>query len=185
MENYLLVDKIIAAQTPKTKDVFKDEVLNFSTIIEIGFDRGGFSLWLYKNKLEDTKLVCYDINSTNLLVNNSSIDFRISDCFNENTKKEIKELIQCKGKTLVLCDGGNKELEFNIFSNYLKSGDVIMLHDFEDSKDDYALLKSKLNWPTDSESKLANILDVIEKQKLKPYKYNEFKNILWGAFEKI
>ena len=36
---------------------------------------------------------------------------------------------------LVLCDGGNKIDEFNLFSNHLKTNDVIMAHDFALNKD--------------------------------------------------
>lgn len=42
----------------------------------------------------------------------------------------IRKCITDDGKTLVLCDGGNKIKEFNAFTSYLKSGDYIMAHDY-------------------------------------------------------
>ena len=35
-----------------------------------------------------------------------------------------------KYKTLIICDGGDKPKELFVFSKYLKSGDMIMAHDF-------------------------------------------------------
>jgi hypothetical protein len=60
MERFLLVDGIIAAQTPKAADAFKSILGNFNTIIEIGFHRGAFTLWLHRNKEEGTKLDKYE-----------------------------------------------------------------------------------------------------------------------------
>ena len=42
---------------------------------------------------------------------------------------------QLKGKTIVLCDGGDKPREFKTFSKYLKKGDLILGHDFSRNKD--------------------------------------------------
>lgn len=45
---------------------------------------------------------------------------------------EMKELIKSKmnGKTLIYCDGGNKIEEMRLYHDLLKSGDIIMTHDF-------------------------------------------------------
>lgn len=52
------------------------------------------------------------------------------DCFEKID--EIQEWIQRRGLCFVLCDGGNKPKEFNTFSKFLKSGDVISAHDYCD-----------------------------------------------------
>jgi hypothetical protein len=52
-----------------------------------------------------------------------------SDIFSEFSYNLISENIK-KYKTLIICDGGNKPKEIQIFSTLLKSGDMIMAHDF-------------------------------------------------------
>lgn len=184
MDHFLKVDGIIAAQTVQIEGPFKSILKEFKTIIEIGFDRGAFSLWLFKNKKEKTKLVSYDISFSGKEVHNDAIDFRQGDCFSSNIIEEIKSLITSPGKALVLCDGGNKEGEFNLYAQFLKPGDVIMLHDYAHSDEDYERVKYITGWKTPAESKFSNIQNSIENNKLKPYQYDTFKNVLWGAFEK-
>ena len=185
MDHFLLVDGVIAAQTPRIEAAFRSILSGFSTIIEIGFDRGALSLWLHENKEVDTKLVCYDISFGNKLINDKSIDFRLGDCFDNATIEEIKELIQSPGKTLVLCDGGSKEKEFGLFSRFLKEGDVIMLHDYAHSDEDYQRVMGETGWKTAAESRLENIQNFISEFNLTPYHYDVFKDALWGSFIKL
>jgi hypothetical protein len=184
MPNYLIVDNVIAAQTPTIEEIFLKILHEFDNIIEIGFHRGGFSLWLYKNKKIETELFCFDITFNHKEVDNENINFILGDCFEENTKNKIKEIIQKKGKTLLLCDGGKKNEEFNTFSSYLKSGDVIMCHDYSENLNDYSELSEKINWPHPSESNYLQIKNFIELNNLQPFLYEEFKNVLWGSFIK-
>lgn len=44
--------------------------------------------------------------------------------------QEIVDLIQQPGISVVLCDGGDKPREMNLFAEYLKPGDVIASHDW-------------------------------------------------------
>ena len=184
MERFLLVDGIIAAQTPKAADAFKSILPNFNTIIEIGFHRGAFTLWLHRNKEENTKLVAYDITFEPKEVHNDEIDFRQGDCFSMTTISEIKDLISNGGKTLVLCDGGAKEREFGLYSEFLKSGDVIMCHDYAHSNEEYINIINSINWNTASESRFDNIKTSVELNNLEGYEYDTFKNVLWGSFIK-
>ena len=53
------------------------------------------------------------------------IDVRIENIFNNDytsVSEFVKEFINQEGLTLVLCDGGNKILEFNILSNFGEAG---------------------------------------------------------------
>lgn len=67
-----------------------------------------------------------------------------SDIFSEFAFNTILENIK-KYKTLIICDGGNKAKEVHIFSPILKSGDMIMAHDFDheifDHHIDYNILQ--------------------------------------------
>jgi len=58
------------------------------------------------------------------------IYLRLLDVFSEGGMSEISQLISQPGKTLLICDGGNKAKEIEIFSKYLKSGDIVIGHDY-------------------------------------------------------
>lgn len=184
MDHFLKVDGVIAAQTPKIEPAFNSILNDFSTIVEIGFHRGALSLWLHRNKKSKTKLVCYDITFEPKEINDNAIDFRQGDCFNQQIIDEIKALIQTPGKTLLLCDGGHKEREFEVYAPFLKKGDVIMAHDYAHSEADYAVVKESLGWQTAAESNYVNIEQSVNDNNLEPYNYELFKNVLWGAFIK-
>jgi len=184
MSNFLIVNNIIASQTPGVIDIFIKLLNNFDTIIEIGFHRGGFSKWIFDHKAQDSKLICYDISFDNKEVH-ELIDFRLGNCFDITIIHEIKNIIESSGRTLILCDGGNKEKEFAIYSQYLKPQDVIMLHDYCDSDEEFLKITKNIIWDAPTESRYSNIEYDIIKNNLKPYYYNELKQVLWGAFEKI
>lgn len=182
-QDNLIYKNITLAQTPNIISAFTEILPNFVNIIEIGFHRGGLSIWLNDNKPTNCNLICYDITKEYLLVNDS-IDFRIKDCYLPEVINEIKELINKPGKTLVLCDGGNKNYEFNTFSNFLKVGDVIMCHDYCDDLRDYKILQNNIKWFSQAESFHDDIKDSILNNNLEPYYYNTFKNVLWGSYIK-
>jgi hypothetical protein len=51
--------------------------------------------------------------------------------YSELEERELIETyVQSPGISLVLCDGGNKRMQFNILSALLKEGDFIMAHDY-------------------------------------------------------
>lgn len=181
---FLYTDNKEASQTPSVIIPFKKIINKFDRIIEIGFYKGGFTLWLYQNKNKNTELIAYDINPKYKDQSiTEPIDFRIGDCFNSR-KEEIFSFINAPGRTLVLCDGGNKEEEFKLFGKILKSKDVIMLHDYAHSLEDYNSIKKSLGWPTPAESFYDNIKEFCKENNLLPYKYKSFKSVLWGSFIK-
>jgi hypothetical protein len=114
----------------------------------------------------------------------SNVRFRVCDFFNLETLSEIKSLIQTSGRTLILCDGGDKETEFKILSRFMKDGDVIMLHDYEHDPLEYHAISESIGWLTNSESFFRNLERYLPELNLIPYKYEEFKDVLWGSFTK-
>lgn len=185
MEKHLIVDGVIAAQLPSAGKVFANLIKEFDTIIEIGYHRGGFSLWLNQNKLKKTKLICYDITDSERIVNDSDIDFRVGNCFDETVVEEIRNIIKKSKKTLVLCDGGNKIQEFNLYANLIKSGDVIMLHDYHDDtcSEQYESFTGPF-WMSHPESNFSSIKDTVSTLKLEKYNYDSLRSVIWGAFIK-
>ena len=119
------------------------------------------------------------------MIHDDQIDFRRGNWFESSIVEEIKSLINLPGKTLVLCDGGNKEAEFDLFSQFLKTGDVIMLHDYSHSSEDYEQVMKNTGWKTPAESHFSNIQNAVTKYNLESYHYDMFKNALWGSFIKL
>lgn len=173
-------------QTPNIKKIFKKILPEFDRIIEIGTDVGGLSLFLHKNKNEKCDLISYDIDKTfNKVSDSYGIDFRIGDCFSDDIHNEIKQLILDESKkVLLLCDGGDKNREFNLFSQYLKKDDVIMCHDYSENDLDFSIMKDNAGWGHPPESHLKFIQETIDKNNLSKFHYDEFKSVIWGSFKK-
>jgi|WetSurMetagenome_2_1015567.scaffolds.fasta_scaffold77307_4 hypothetical protein len=185
MNPFLVVEGVTASQTPLIVKPFKRLLKGVAQIIEIGFDQGGLSLWLHRNKRDSCSLVCYDITKERLTVPLShGIDFRIGDCFSHEIITEIVELIQLPGRTLLLCDGGDKKKEFSFYCDVLKHGDIIMIHDYADNEEDYQAIKDKLNWPTQPEVFYRDIYHAAISHNLRPYNYCGMMEVLWGSFIK-
>lgn len=188
-----------AAQMPGTELVFLEIIKDFDLIIEIGTDNGGLALWLYLNKRADAAFYTYEKEPTHVKIpKNHEINSHIvyCDCLTEDTIDSISALIKSSGKTLFLCDGGAKIIEFGVFSKFLKYGDVIVLHDFADSPNEtqnYADAKAKLLkdglWDGCGfevhEASYNSIEDDVISAGLVKYNYNKFLGVLWGCFIKL
>lgn len=160
-------------------------------VIEIGTASGGLSLLirdlLNQNGLTDSDVITYDVNNPEYLQyhveNKSDIDVRIKNIFNHSyndivEKEEISEIFDCDGPILVLCDGGSKKNEFNLFSNYLRVGDVIMAHDY--AKDYNFFIKNLHGKVWDwMEIQDSDIEYSCEKNNLKSYMQDDFTNVVW------
>jgi hypothetical protein len=162
-------------------------------ILEIGTATGGLTLLLREllnaNELKNTILRTYDVYEPKYLMYHLSdecvIDIRVKSVFNEHYndfseegKNEINDFINQSGVTLVLCDGGNKINEFKLISPLLKSGDVIMAHDYSYSKEVFEeRVNNKIwNW---CEITNSDIEDTVIKNNLESFMEDEFNNIVW------
>lgn len=159
-------------------------ISEFNTIIEIGTYNGGLTSWLYDNKNSNAMVVSYDIDGTVNQTRRNDIDFRIEDCFEEKAFNDIISYIQRPGKTLFVCDGGNKPKEFGIFSQYLKSGDVIIAHDYAKNPEYWKFVTDYWQWPYEADTTYDSIKDAIEKNGLEPYRDDEFNFYLWTSYIK-
>lgn len=145
----------------------------FQRIIEIGTDYGGLTNLLADHAIsQGIDIYTYDINPNRFVSHNDKIKFFNTDVF--LIEDEIAELIGSKGKTLLLCDGGNKRKEFEVFHKYLKSGDVIMAHDY--APDDKTFKEKYLNkiwsWHEFKD-------EYADFKNLKPYMQDVFANFAW------
>jgi cephalosporin hydroxylase len=164
----------------------KDYLSNYDNIIEIGSYNGGLSSYIFDSKKKGASFVSYDIapEINDAAKQRSDIDFRIGDCFEEKYTNEIIELINKPGKTLMICDGGHKTKEFNLFSKYLKSGDVIILHDYKQDNISWNQMAEYWQWPYGFETSYEEIKDAIIENNLEEFRNKEFNFFAWGSYIK-
>ena len=183
---FLEVDGIACCQTPNVSTAFLKIIHLFDTIIEIGADAGGFTLLLNHQKKDATQLISYEIAESKISknINRDKIDIRIADCFEDSTIQEIQDKILSGGRTLLLCDGGCKAKEFEIYAPFLKTGDVIMCHDYCDSRIDWISLCHHIHWLGAPESFYYKVAKTAWDNGLERFEYDLFRSVLWGAFVK-
>lgn len=111
---------------------------NFERLIEFGTFTGNFSLFLYLFCLvKGAEFHTFDrtsnwLHSGNLDLKSHRLNFgthfRAIDIFRH--VRMLGDLIAKPGRTIVFCDNGNKVKEFKTFVRYLKIGDIIAVHDW-------------------------------------------------------
>ncbi len=148
---------------------------NFTNIIELGTHDGGLSVFLalycylskniatsqnsnepvlYKNRTHHKSPksfytfdnVIRDQSIVNLIEALGGKFHEFDILTNEMCVSYVGKLIQNEGRTLLLCDNGDKVKEFNIYSKFLKPGDVIMSHDFFKNENDFEDAKRANKW---------------------------------------
>lgn len=155
-------------------------------ILEIGTALGGFTKFLQIISSENNlkiQIRTYDIiyNTWYDDLIRDGIDLRVENIFSEgytDVKEDVKNFINQEGLTLVLCDGGFKKGEFNVLSNYIKQGDIIMAHDYcYDLQDFEQNIKNKVwNWCEINE---VDIQESSDRNNLKPFKQEIFNKAAW------
>jgi hypothetical protein len=182
---YCVCDGQHISLTYKSIEYLSKIVKDFDTIIEIGTYKGGLTYWFNLNKKEGAKVISYDIKDYKNFKEND-ITFIIRDVFDEVSVSEIKNFIQNGGKTLLFCDGGFKNQEFNIFSKFLKNEDHIMLHDFLDDTqpEPYASFEDSAGWCHRNESNYLAINNSVNENGLVKFMYEDFRRNIIGSFKK-
>lgn len=132
---------------------------SFDTIIEIGTHTGGLSLlFALYCRMSKLKALADDPREPSLFVNQThhkspkrfftfdnverdksvhrvlrdlgAFAFIQDALYDEKNIEGIREVIWKGGSTLLLCDGGNKKRELELYGGALKPGDFVMLHDW-------------------------------------------------------
>lgn len=164
---------------PAFEKLFAQE--NIVRVLEIGTATGGFIRAV--RDLTNAEIITYDVIETkhkstleenNILVNVKSV----FDDFDT-----VEDYISAEGQVLVLCDGGNKIKEFDVFSRLLKSGDIIMAHDYSYDENLYqAYIKNHVwRW---CEIQYKDIALAVELNKLEPVMTEEFQEAVWTCWKK-
>ncbi len=150
-------------------------------ILEIGTATGGFIRAI--RDLTDSQIITYDILETKhkSTLEENNITVNVKNVFEDFDF--VEDYISQKGQVLVLCDGGNKIKEFEVFSRILKSGDIIMAHDY--SYDDVlyqAYIKNHVwRW---CEIQYKDIALPVAENNLEPLMTEEFQEAVWTCWKK-
>jgi hypothetical protein len=164
---------------PAFEKLFAQE--NIVRVLEIGTANGGFIRAV--RDLTDAEIITYDVIETKhkatLEENNISVNVKsVFDDFDA-----IEEYISGKGQVLVLCDGGDKRYEFHVFSKLLKSGDIIMAHDYSYDENLFqAYIKNHVwRW---CQLQYKDIAFAVETQNLEPVLTEDFQEAAWTCWKK-
>ncbi len=187
-----LYKDIKTQQNPNTFQVFENffTTENFDYVIEIGTSYGGLSLFLHDQSLiHKFKFISYDWsgfkkgswdnrrNALREMFNNEiPFDFRDKNVFEH--ANEIIEILK-NNKCLLLCDGGDKAKEFNIFGEHLTLGSYIMAHDYAIDSDvfDNEIRNKVWNWFEIQDSDIQETMD--KNNIVKSNYFEQFKLVAW------
>ena len=155
-------------------------------ILEIGTSLGGFTTFLKESLQElnvDCEILTYDVLDYPYYskMREMGIDVRTENVFDQNytsVSQSVIDFIQSEGITIVLCDGGNKKLEFNLLSNYVKENDFILGHDYSIDQDYFEtnINKKVWNWCELTEK---DIDDACNRNGLVDYRRDIFQSVVW------
>ena len=168
-------------------------------ILEIGTFNGGFTV-LLRDLLDELNLNSCPIRSYDIVnvgeyvknyveENQLNIEFRTKNLFTPNYDSllevdEVADFINREGTTLVICDGGYKKNEFNAISKFLKTGDIIMAHDYcKNSNHFEEYIKDKIwNW---CEIEDRDVENTCIEYNLHPFMQEEFEKVVWLCRRKL
>jgi len=136
---HTLYENIVVQQFANFKKYFERflKLNNFDRILELGTSNGGLTYYLAS--IFEGPILTVDIDT-------KSIDKKVfnvakvmkADHMSVPTRTYLeKEFISKEGKTLVLCDGGDKPAIFNAYSDLIKEKDFIMVHDYFETKEEW------------------------------------------------
>lgn len=118
----------------------------FDVIIELGADYGGLTNMLADNPISVNAMIhTFDLNRdrfTNLWP--EKIIFHCLDIY--ANFEYISKLFDENRRVLILCDGGNKALEYKELSKWLNYGDIIMAHDYYPDRAAFEAGKAEGRW---------------------------------------
>jgi cephalosporin hydroxylase len=182
---------LTAQQNVNMFDAFKELLNEYKPkrILEIGTAGGGtiqfIRDYLDEINLNDTEIKTFEVREHKWYqdMRKTNIEIIIENIFTHSYREiEKPELvvpfIQSEGRTLILCDGGSKINEFRILSPYLKVGDVIMAHDYVNTKENFLEnYKDKIwNWREIGDE---HIQETCEKYNLKSYMQKTLDKAAW------
>ena len=183
--------RLTMQQKPEVSGAFEKllKEIKPKQIVEIGTAGGGTTLSIRETLdeigLEKTDIKSFEVKEHKWFpeMRKRNIEIIVENIFSHSYKEiEKPEMVESfigrEGTTLVLCNGGSKVNEFIILSKYLKSGDIIMAHDYVDTKENFLEnYRDKIwNWREIGEE---DIKETCEKYNLKSFMKETFDKVVW------
>jgi cephalosporin hydroxylase len=155
-------------------------------IIELGTRHGGLSIFLgIYAKNAGITVHTFDIEDQvrhKDFFEFLKIHFHQMDIFAPEARQWITRLIESPQRTLLLCDA-LKIKEFNLYARHLKTGDIILAHDFAMDQQDFERMRRQRIWWT-CEIMYPQIADTCRGHNLEPLFADMFRTAAWGCFIK-
>jgi len=121
--------------------------------VEFGVHKGGLSSFLafhtylnedFKYLGIEKKLEDIDPRFLKMASFIHNVTFFHGSVFSRKCTELIRKFINISGKSLIYCDNGDKPMEFLVYSDIIKVGDLLMVHDypreFNEDNSDFSLL---------------------------------------------
>lgn len=120
-------------------------------ILELGTGCGGLSVLFHLYAAASgSAFTTYDVGvqhtAARLLFERLGVDARARDFNAPFTTAEIARAIQEPGLTLLVCDGPDKVGEITRFAPFMKTGDLLLAHDYAASLDDFERRLNGRTW---------------------------------------
>lgn len=176
------------SQMTTVDDYFEQFLIKekFDEIVEIGTYKGGLCILFDEIKQKhnlQSNITTFDVSiwdQTDFSMvlgefQSRNIAFHQTDGCGDDGMQIIRSKIK-KGKTLLLCDA-LKIREVNYYAPYLKTGDIIMAHDYSHDGRNYGWSWIEITY--------ADIKTAMEINNYVPYTDINFQNVAWACFKKL
>jgi len=108
------------------------ELTRPQTIYELGTGNGLFTNWLSET-FPKVFIFSYDKVRPEVPPSRDGLFFEADILGDHNWQKRLATEIENGGRTILLCDNGDKVAEMRRFAPHMKLGDVLMCHDYAKS----------------------------------------------------
>lgn len=99
-------------------------------VIELGTKQGGFTEVIQKSTEDNVDIFTYDNRAYSVYGKfRDNVYFIINDVLKEPLR-DIIDICSSDNKVLLYCDNGSKRREIELYSKYLKKGDMLGVHDW-------------------------------------------------------
>lgn len=102
------------------------------TIVELGTGSGAFTYWL-ASQAPMAVVWTFELKPIKVKVI-ENVNQSFCDIFSVEGSTLVAKALKAGGRTLLICDNGNKPKEVRQFGPLLREGDVLAVHDFGETK---------------------------------------------------
>jgi len=162
-----------------------DNIDGLARVVELGTCRGSFAAWCHLEcQKRGVQFVTYDIKDIREMEDyhvEIGVDFRLGNIFT-NRFNEVCQLIQDAGRTVLLCDNGDKKREVWTFAGFLKPGDHILAHDYVPCREVRDYLRQNVWFGCEITD--ADVAGIVQKRGLRPFLYYRALATAWLSLYK-